>query len=182
VTHLRFAWWAGDDRELAVWCRGPKIFPASLCRSVHFNIPISLLRTFFSTTTAGISSYTSAGSFRSCKSPRAARVCSCCTEYLHAKHVPVVASSQAIAKSAKQLAATYLDASKFEFCSKHHLTSPVTTYNMSDIAQEEEHPQQRAQDQDGDEQVPNDEVRQVNMQEAGLFSSAPLTFCGLAGR
>lgn len=41
MTHLRFAWWAGDDRELAVWCRGPKIFPASLCRSVLFNIPIS---------------------------------------------------------------------------------------------------------------------------------------------
>lgn len=53
---------------------------------------------------------------------------------------------------------------------------------MSDVAQQDEQPPKLEQDQDGDEQVPNDEVRQVNVQEAELFSSAPFTLCALAGR
>lgn len=43
---------------------------------------------------------------------------------------------------------------------------------MSDIAQQEEQPLKVEQDkeQEGDDQVPNDEVRQVNSQEADIHT------------
>lgn len=81
-----------------------------------------------------------------------------------AKRITSRAFSQTVANRANQPNATPIPIDTYAI-----INSTSAAYNMSDIAQQEEQPQQLVPDQDGDEQVPNDEVRQVNVREAETF-------------